>query len=332
MGQRIFSILGATTLLSALVCSTPIQASCELERPVRLAGMSWLSNQVTVAIQRQILEQGYGCQTEEVIGGTLPMIMATIRGDVDVMNEIWPNSVAKAWNKAVSAGKVEPLGSIYSGGVEGWYVPAYLASAQPTLTDVASLKRHAALFADSEAPGKGRFYNCPVGWSCEVVNDNLLRALQLDAHYNAFSTGSGAALEAAVVSAYKRKQPILFYYWGPSPLLGQYEFTRLAMPAYNAQAHQCNLSSDCEQPEVSDFPVTDIINGANSEFVAKAPQLSQFFRRFNIPTEQFNQVLGWAAEQKAEPSEVAANFIKTRRDLWQQWVPRAVAERLDDHN
>lgn len=331
MRYNILKILGSTTLLSALTLSVPVQASCELERPVRLAGMSWLSNQVTVAIQRQILEQGYGCETEEVIGGTLPMIMATIRGDVDVMNEIWPNSVAKAWNQAVAAGSVVPLGSIYSGGVEGWYVPAYLTATYPTLVEAASLKQHAALFADPEAPGKGRFYNCPVGWSCEVVNDNLLKALQLDSHYNVFSAGSGAALEAAVVSAYKRKQPILFYYWGPSPLLGQYQFTRLAMPAYNAQAHQCNLNSECEQPVASDFPVTDIINGANSEFVASAPLLSQFFRQFNIPTQQFNQILGWAANEQAEPDEVAAHFIKTRRDLWQQWVPVEVAQRLNNH-
>lgn len=331
MGYSILRILGGTAVISALAMSTPAQANCELERPIRLAGMSWLSNQVTVAIQQQILEQGYGCQTEEVIGGTLPMIMATIRGDVDVMNEIWPNSVAQAWDKAVTAGKVTGLGSIYSGGVEGWYVPRYLTQAYPTLTDAASLRQHASLFTDPEAPGKGRFYNCPVGWSCEVVNDNLLKALQLDGHYNAFTAGSGAALEAAVVSAYKRKQPILFYYWGPSPLLGQYPFTRLAMPAYNAQAHQCNLNSECEQPQASDFPVTDIINGANSEFVASAPQLSEFFRQFNIPTQQFNQILGWAATQQAEPDEVAAHFIKTRRDLWQQWVPAEVAQRLDSH-
>ena len=329
MRNRTIATLGSITLLSAAMLSTQAQASCELERPVRLAGMSWLSNQVTVAIQRQILEQGYGCQSEEVVGGTLPMIMATIRGDVDVMNEIWPNSVAEAWTKAEKDGKVEALDSIYSGGVEGWYVPSYLVKKDPSLSDAANLAQHTELFADPEEPGKGRLYNCPTGWSCEVTNANLLKAFKLDGQYNAFSTGSGAALEAAVVSAYKRQQPILFYYWGPSPLLGRYDFTRLTMPAHDPAGHSCNLRSDCDAPVASDFPVTDIINGANSDFVKQAPELSQFFRKFNIPTDQFNQVLGWAAEQDAEPTDVAEHFMKTRRDLWQQWVPAKVAERLD---
>jgi len=328
MMKGMLKLTAATALFAAATNVMAAPADCELDRPVRLAGMSWLSNQVTVAIQRHIVEQGYGCETEEVTGGTLPMIMATIRGDVDVMNEIWPNSVAEAWSNAVNKGDVAPLGSIYSGGIEGWFVPAWLVKTHPELTDVSSLAQYQELFNDPEEPGKGRLYSCPTGWSCEITNANLLKGLGLSERYNAFSTGSGAALEASVVAAWKRRKPILFYYWGPSPLLGQYDFVRLKMPAYNADAHQCNLRSDCENPKASDFPVTDIVNGANSEFMQQAPQLTTFFQNYNIPTDQFNKVLGWAAENEAEPADVALHFMQTRSDLWQQWVPPAVAERL----
>ncbi|MBY4678427.1 ABC transporter substrate-binding protein [Marinobacterium arenosum] len=304
------------------------QAACELDRPIRIAGMSWLSNQITVNIQQQILEKGYQCRTEQVVGGTLPMITATIRGDVDVMNEIWPNSVAEAWKRAKEQGKVKDLASIYSGGVEGWFIPSYVAEANPDLKSVYDLAKYKELFRDAEEPGKGRFYTCPAGWSCEVANQNLMKAFELESDYVLFSAGSGAALEAAIISEYKRQRPVLFYYWGPSPLLGRYQFTQLQMPAYDPKGHECNISADCEQPAASGFPVSDIINGANSEFVEQAPQLTRFFSAFNIPTEKFNGVLGWAAENEAEPDQAASHFLKTRADLWRQWVPADVAERI----
>ena len=58
-----------------------------------------------------------------------------------------------------------------------------------------------------------------------MVNSKKLVAYGLDDDLHNFR-GSGEALDAAVESAVLQGQPILFYYWGPTWLLGKYEFTR----------------------------------------------------------------------------------------------------------
>ena len=85
----------------------------------------------------------------------------------------------------------------------------------------------AGRLADPEEPGRGRIYGCPAGWACGTLNENLLRALKLDRDYAMFAPGSGAAQKAAIVSAYKRKRDIVFYYWTPTSLVGALDLVKL---------------------------------------------------------------------------------------------------------
>ncbi|WP_205508360.1 glycine betaine ABC transporter substrate-binding protein, partial [Stenotrophomonas indicatrix] len=68
----------------------------------------------------------------------------------------------------------------------------------PELRSVADLPRYKALFRDPEEPAKGRFYNCPTGWTCEIVNSQKLKAYRLQDSYTNFRTGTGPALDAAI--------------------------------------------------------------------------------------------------------------------------------------
>ncbi|MCB2777032.1 ABC transporter substrate-binding protein, partial [Listeria monocytogenes] len=74
------------------------------------------------------------------------------------------------------------------GATEGWWVPEYLVKGDPQrgieakapeLRSVADLPRDKALFREPEEPAKGRFYNCPTGWTCESVNSQKLKAYRL---------------------------------------------------------------------------------------------------------------------------------------------------------
>src|SRR3546814_9836762 len=83
------------------------------------------------------------------------------------------------------------------------------------------LARYKTLFTDPEDPSKGRFLNCPSGWVCEKTNSRLLQLHGLEEDYTNFRAGTGAALDAAISSAYDRGQPILFYYWQPAGLMAK---------------------------------------------------------------------------------------------------------------
>ena len=53
--------------------------------------------------------------------------------------------------------------------------------------------------------------------------------------YTNFDPGSGGALDAAIMAASTKNQPIVTYYWTPTSLMGKPEvdLVRLTEPAYD---------------------------------------------------------------------------------------------------
>lgn len=125
-------------------------------------------------------------------------------------------------------GRAAVIGNTLKGGAEqGWYVADYVQAAHPDLKSVADLPRFAGLFTDPEAPDKARFLNCPSGWTCETFNTRLLANSGLNTTFNNVHPGTGAALDAAIASAYEQRKPLLFYYWQPTGLMAKYRFVPL---------------------------------------------------------------------------------------------------------
>jgi len=303
------------------------KAQCELDRPVNFGGMNWESNLIVVEIERFIVEHGYGCDTAVAPTETLPALAALVRGDLDVNSEIWLNSVAEPWAEAAATGKVERAGDLYMGG-EDWFIPRYTAEKYPELKSVADLPKYKDAFRDPEDPEKGRFYGCPAGWGCEVVSTNLFNAFGLGDSFTLFSPGTGAAQKAALTSAYRRKQNVVFYYWYPTPLVGALDLVKLEMPPYDAEAHKCLTAPDCANPQPSAYPENPVFTGINTAFAKAAPKLAAFFGKVNLPQDVVDKTLGRMEETGDEADQIAAWFLKEQQDVWTQWVPADVAERV----
>ncbi|AZY50967.1 ABC transporter substrate-binding protein [Bordetella avium] len=319
--------LAATAVLSVFAGAAHAAPQCEVKGPVKFGGMNWESNLVLVDVERFILEKGYGCQTEVLPTETLPALAALERGDLDINTEIWLNSVADPWEKAEKTGKVKRVGDLYMGG-EGWFIPRYTAERYPELKSAADLPKFKDKFKDPEEPGKGRFYGCPAGWGCEVTSNNLFHALKLDDSFTLYSPGTGAAQKAALTSAYKRKQDVVFYYWYPTPLVGSMDLVKLEMPPYDAEKHKCLTSPKCEKPEASAYPENPVFTALNSNFAKKAPQLTEFFSKVSLPREQMDETLAHMESSGDDASEVAQWFLKNKAEVWKKWVPTEVAARV----
>lgn len=315
--------------LSGLAGTAQAQSApeCEISRPVNFGGMNWESNLVLVDVQRFILEKGYGCKTEVLPTETLPALAALERGDLDVNTEVWLNSVADPWAKAAASGKVKRVGQLYLGG-EAWYIPRYTAERLPELKSAADLPKFKEHFADPEEPGKGRFYGCPAGWGCEVVSSNLYRALGLEDSFTLYSPGTGAAQKAALTSAYKRKQNVVFYYWSPTPLVGALDLVELELPEYDKAKHECLTAPTCANPEASAYPANPVFTALNVSFAEKAPALTEFFTKMSMPLPAMNATLAHMEETGDDADDVARWFLESQGDIWKQWVPADVAGRV----
>jgi glycine betaine/proline transport system substrate-binding protein len=324
------AVHGALALTATLLMSAPAQAAgptCEVNRPVRFSGLNWESNLVLANIERYVMEHGYGCKTSVEIGETLPMLAALQRGDVDVTPEVWPGQIEGAWKKALASGRVLGLGHVYDAG-EGWYVPRYTVQRHPDLKSAADLARFKEVFADPEDPGRGRIYGCPAGWACGTLNDNLLRALGLDRDYSLFAPGSGAAQKAAIMSAYKRKRDIVFYYWTPTALVGALDLVKLELPAFDPTAYTCLTDPKCAKPVATEFKPNPVVTGVNAAFAKEAPQLAAFLAKLTIPGDAIDATLGWLETEGKEPEEAARYFLKQYGPVWRQWMPADAAQRV----
>ncbi|CAM3791713.1 ABC transporter substrate-binding protein [Bordetella tumulicola] len=302
-------------------------AKCELDRTVKFGGMNWESNLVLVDVERFIMEKGYGCKTETLPTETLPALAALERGDLDINSEIWLNSVADPWDKAEKTGKVKRIGDVYMGG-EAWFIPRYTAERLPELKSAADLPKFKDEFKDPEEPSKGRFYGCPAGWGCEVTSTNLFHALKLDDTYTLYSPGTGAAQKAALTSAYKRKQDVVFYYWYPTPLVGALDLVKLELPPYDAETHKCLTSTTCKDPKPSAYPDNPVFTAVSTEFSKEAPQLTEFLSKVSIPLPEVDKTLAHMEESGDDSAAVAEWFLKNKADIWTKWVPAEVATRV----
>ncbi|MCD0503134.1 ABC transporter substrate-binding protein [Bordetella petrii] len=301
---------------------------CEVDHTVRFSGLNWESNLVLAGIERFIVEHGYGCQTSVEIGETLAMLAALQRGDVEITPEVWPGQIEVAWDKALKSGKVQAVGHVFDAG-EGWYVPRYTAERHPDLKQASDLARYVQVFADPEDPSKGRIYGCPAGWACGTLNANLIKALKLDGQYTMFAPGSGAAQKAAIVSAYKRKRDIVFYYWTPTALVGSLDLVKLELPSFNQEAYTCLTDPQCENPVATEFKPNQVVTGMNADFARRAPKLHAFFEKLSVPGTAIDDTLGWLENEGAEPEEAALYFLRKYPDVWKKWVPGDVAGRVE---
>ena len=303
---------------------------CELDRPVMFGSLNWDSAQFHTAVASYIMEHGYGCATDSIPGDTIPLINGVARGDADLVMEIWTANPAEAWVDAEAKGQTVALGATFPDASEGWFVPTAMVSGPdavaPDLKSVTDLARYKDLFADPEEPGKGRFYNCPAGWHCEVVNSKKLAAYGLADDYTNFRPGTGDALDVAAETGALRGRPTLFYYWGPTWLLGEYDFTRLEEPPFDQATWDAMMAAD-QPTEATAYPESRVVIGANKAFTEAAPDLAAFLRAYNSTSAATSAMLAYMRENRASSEEAAAHFLGTTDD-WTDWVPAEVAERV----
>jgi len=314
--------------------------SCEVSSTIRMAGNDWASSHFHNAVAQFILEKGYGCKTTSVPGTTQPLLNALARGDVDILMELWKANNVEIWAKMMKSGRVVETGGVsIQGAVQGWFVPRYVVegnekrgikASAPGLKSVADLPKYKALFKDPEQPSKGRFYNCKLGWNCERVNSKKLVAYDLLDDYTNFQPGSGAALAAAIGSAFKRGKPIVFYYWGPTWVLGKYDVVMLKEPAFDkAKWDKLDKSKDGKGVEATAYPTIKVYVAANKKFADKAPKIMAFLGKYSMQDDLVNQALVYMRENKDKVGKKAAQeFLKAHPEIWTKWVPADVAARV----
>ncbi len=293
---------------------------------VSIGAMGWASGEAFTAVATFVLQEGYGCTVTVVPTDTIPAVTSLAEnGQPDIVPEVWRNS-APVYGELESAGKVITASSIFAnGGEEGWWIPTWLAEKHPELTTIDGI------LANPDKVG-AMFHNCPVGWGCRVVNDNLKVVHKLEANgIEVFDHGSGANLGAALAASMEDNEPWFGYYWGPTAVLGKYKMTKVDIGAVNPDQHAVNQRQDADPAKigVSGFPSAPVLNAMTAEFAAREPEVAEFVKNMSYPNDVVSTMLYWAEENSASADEVAAWVLTNHGDMVLSWVNDDARKKLE---
>ena len=318
---RTTKLLAGLAAGAAMTTAGAAHAECG---EVSITEMNWASSQIITEVSKFLMEQGYGCTVEKVPSATTTAVASLAEnGEPDIVTELWLNSTGAVYADLEAEGKVERLADVFDpGGVEGWWIPAYLAEAHPELTTIEGV------LANPELVG-GRFNNCPDGWGCRIVNDNLIEALGMrGGDIEIFDHGSGETLATSIAAAYENEEPWLGYYWGPTAVLGKYEMVKVEIGDIDMDIHTANQNPENADPGVSDFPPAPVLTVATSDLTDTQPEIAELMGKVSFEVDILNTLLAWQEANSASAEETAVYFLSNYSDTWSGWINDAARENL----
>ena len=322
----------AVTTLS----TTSANAACK----VHLGDFDWDSANVHTAIVSFILEKGYGCQVEVTKGSTSPIMAAHYDGQLDIITEVWRDNIVQMHEEAVTKGQIIELGVNTPSSTQGFYVDK-ATSDKYNLKSVDDMLKPeiAKLFADPEAPGKGRMTSCISGWTCYTINMVKHKVYGLDKFYTNFDPGSGGALDAAIAGGFKKGKPVFTYYWTPTGLMGKVDLVQLKEPAYDnacwtkmmlvvedIKANGPDVYKDTCASAYVDMSLTKSATTKFANDPANKP-IIDFIKLYSVPTAEVNKALGFYMTADGDLEATAKDFLQGS-SAWTKWIPADVAKKV----
>ena len=318
----LLGLLGGASYANAASCGS-----------VTIASMNWQSAEVLSNLDKFILEHGYGCDAQITIGDTVPTITSMAeKGEPDIAPEAWIDLLPEVVKQGTDEGRLIIAGTaLPDGGIQGWWMPKFIADAHPDIKTIPDLLKHPELFPDPENPKKGAVFNGPQGWGGTVVTAQYYKAYEAEkAGFTLVDTGSSAGLDGSIAKAYERKQGWVGYYWAPTALLGKYEMVKLGagVPNDPAEWKRCNTVADCADPKPNEWPVDRVVTLVAKKFAGEAgPDVMDYLSKRAWSNATVNTLMAWMTENQASGEDGAKHFLKENKALWSKWVsPEAVAK------
>lgn len=303
---------------------------------ITMADMNWPSATLMANVDKIILEEGFGCSVEMVVGATTTTFASmNEKGEPDVAGELWINAVREPLNAAMAEGRLHSAlnGPITELG-EGWWIPPYTAAKHPELKTVLDILDNPQLFPDKEDPSKGAFVGCPAGWGCQLSNINLFRAFEMEKKgWVLIDPGSQAGLDGSLIKANEREENWFGYYWSPTSIIGKYNMKLVPFGVPFAGAENwdgciAKAEQDCADPKPSAWTESEVHTVVTDNFKNKAGPAMDYFAKRIFPGSVMGSMLVFMEEEQADGVDAAAEFMSRHEDLWMSWLPADVAAKV----
>lgn len=322
----LFILLAALTLAA---CGSS-SADDEIETIV-FADAGWDSIQLHNHIARTIIEEGFDYDTDEITGSTAATVQGLREGDINVYMEVWTDNIKELYEEALEAEDIVKVSTNFNDNDQGLYVPTYVIEGDaerdieamaPDLRTVEDLKDYPEVFADPEDTSRGRIINGPSGWAVEEAITTKFETYGLDETMNNFIPGSDSAAVADLVRAYEAGEAWVGYYWSPTWVTAKYDLTLLEEPEFDKEVWDENKGTE--------FPPNDVVVAVQKDLPTQAPEVVEFLEKYETSSELTEGALNYMEETDAEVEEAALWWMKEHEDVWTNWIPEDIAEKVKE--
>lgn len=286
---------------------------------IRIAVNPWDGSAANANVAKVLLEEKLGYTVELVEIDEFAQFPALANGDLDATLEVWPSGHAEDYEKYIASGAgVVDGGKLGVVGQIGWWMPTYLVEQNPELATWEGLKGNEDLFRTAESGDAGQLLGGDPSFVTfdQAIADNL--GLNLKVVYS----GSEAAELAALDAAYRKQEPILFYFWTPHWAHAQYDLTMVELPA---------VTPECEEAAAKDpeayacgYPEDVLYKAFHDGLEAKAPAAFAFLSAMSYTNEDQNSI-ALDIHNGVDPTEAARRWIDANPSVWQPWVDAGLA-------
>ena len=301
---------------------------------VTIANMNWQSAEVLANVDKFILAKGYGCNAELTVGDTVPTITSMVeKSNPDIAPEGWVDLLPEVVKRGLEEHKlVAAAVALPDGGIQGWWIPKYVAEAHPEIKTIDDMLKHRDLFPDPEDSSKGAIFNGPQGWGGTVVTSQLYKAYGASAAgFRLVDSGSAAGLDGSIAKAFEHKQGWVGYYWAPTAILGKYPMVKLeaGVPGDLVEWKRCNAVAACPDPKKNAWPLDKVETLLTKSFADRAGKdVMGYLGTRSWSNETVNKLMAWMTDNQATGEDGAKHFLKENPALWTTWVSPEAAKKI----
>lgn len=315
--KKLLFVLVLSLLLAALII--PGVTAQDDDFTVVLVENPWTASSLNVNVAKLILEEEFGYEVEIILLDESAQWAALSSGDAHASLEVWPSGHQENIEEyiteletVVDGGPLGPVGKI------GWYVPSYVVEEHPELATWEGFLDEdlSQLFATAETGDKGQFLGAAPGWvqyDAEIINN-------LELNLEVVSGGSEEAILSAVEAAYRREEPVLFYFWTPHSIHAEYELTEVELPEYSEECYEGAAEGETENI-ACDYPEDVLFKIFWADLEEEAPVVFEFLSNMTYTTEDQIEMIAAVELDGLTPEEAAAAWVEAHEDVWREWLP-----------
>jgi len=284
------------SLIAKLVMSTVVAMGVGVEpavsaEPIKMAVTNWADVLAVANVAKYALETSLKQPVQFVQADIGIQYQGVARGDLDIMVGGWL-PVTHAMYYAKYKNDMDDVCIIYTGGKNGWAVPAYIPESQ--LSSISDLDK-----PDVKSKLNGTIQGIEPGGGLMQASEKTIKTYDLN-EYN-LQSSSEAGMLAGVSRAYQSKQWIVATVWSPHWLFQKWRMRYLKDP-------KGTLGGD---EQVHAF--------ASRQFATKFPRADVFFKHFKLTLADV-EAIEYEGNRTNDYATAAKKFVDGHPEKLKAWL------------